>query len=390
MTHREKVLTTGLLGVLLLFGGGFLFHLFVYEPVSEVRTRLELERKELQDKKNELAVEEKQIKDILEVNPRLMQWTQLSLPPRDPELKNLPLDEQKFKHFAKLRGDYVQYLRALMDNAGIKTVSVTPGTTGRAAPTTAQGKAKEPPFEQLTFVAVGQGKMDDVVRTMRAFHRTPLLHHIRTVSLDLVGDKGGKKVDGLLEMTLTIDALLMPGAEDRTGLEPKALAITPRVLAYDPKLEDRPERNYLVMNKRNMFTGFVPTPPPVVRKDPETPKVVTEDKVEVLRFVRLTSLSWDTERDRWEACLRDQGKGGREKQLNTGTRDEFTITDKDDNTMLEAKVVMIEEQFMVILTEGKYYRLRSGDFLYPAIRSPLSKAELKAMGITPDESAKEK
>ena len=44
MTHREKVLTTGLLGVLFLFGGGFLFHLFVYEPVSEVRTKLDSER----------------------------------------------------------------------------------------------------------------------------------------------------------------------------------------------------------------------------------------------------------------------------------------------------------------------------------------------------------
>ena len=51
MTHREKMLTTGLLGVMLVFGGGFLFHLFVYEPVSEVRTKLELESEELQKKK---------------------------------------------------------------------------------------------------------------------------------------------------------------------------------------------------------------------------------------------------------------------------------------------------------------------------------------------------
>ena len=112
--------------------------------------------------------------------------------------------------------------------------------------------------------------------------------------------------------------------------------------------------------------------------------------MKVLRFVKLTSLVLDLVQNRWEASLRDLGKGGREKKLNTGTRDEFTITDDDDNTMLEAKVVQVEEEFMVILSEGKYYRLRSGDFLYPAIRSPLSKAELKALGITPDESAKEK
>jgi hypothetical protein len=110
----------------------------------------------------------------------------------------------------------------------------------------------------------------------------------------------------------------------------------------------------------------------------------------VLAFVKLTTLSYDPERKRWEAWLYDQGKGGREKKLNTGVLNDFTIEDKYGNSVIEAKVVRIEEEFMVILSEGKYYRLRCGDFLYPAIRTPLSKSELKAMDITPDESAKEK
>ena len=393
MTQREKVLTTGLLGVLLVFGTGFLFHLFVYEPVSEVRGKLELERDELQKKKNELVGERKQIADILEVNPRLIQWAQISLPPRDPELKkaNLPPEEQKRKHLANLRVDYEGYLSGLMEKAGFRrdSIKVDVRASGRVAAPGAQGKGKEPPYEQLTFGAIGQGKMDDVVRMMREFHRTPLLHHIRTVSLGLVGDKGGKKTEGLLEMNLTIDALLMAGAEDRTALQPKGLAVTPKVLAYDPKQADRPERDYLAMNKRNMFTGLAPPPPPA-RLQPPAPKVGSEEKSEVLRFVKLTTLAFDPERKRWEAWLYDQGKGGREKKLNTSALNEFTIYDKDDNPMIEAKVVKIEEEFMVILSEGKYYRLRCGDFLYPAIRSPLGKADLKAMGITPDESAKEK
>src|SRR5450631_3554281 len=108
MTQREKVLTTGLLAILLAVGGGVLFHLFVYEPMSEVRAALEAEQTDLQNKKNERDKEKKQIEDIFEVNPRLIQWKELSLPPRDPELKktNLPPEEQKSRHLADLRVAY--------------------------------------------------------------------------------------------------------------------------------------------------------------------------------------------------------------------------------------------------------------------------------------------
>jgi hypothetical protein len=383
MTQREKTLTVGLLGLLGVFVGGVLFHLFVYEPVSAVREQLDTEREELQKKKNELAGEEEQIEKILHIDPRLSQWTQLSLPPRDPKLKNagLSLEQQKSKHLANLGVAYEKYLRELMEKAGFSSVKVGP-VKGTAK---AQTKGKEPPFEELTFPVVGKGKMDAVVLMLREFHRTPLLHHVRKLKLEVADDKGGKKTPGLLAMNLTIDALLMNGAEDRTALQPKGLTVTPKVLAYDPKQPMASERNYLAMVKRNMFTGFEPT----VRVEPPTPKVITEDKREVLRFVKLTTLAFDPERKRWEAWLYDQGKGGKEKKLNN-VLDEFTIYDKDDNSMIEAKVVKINEEFMVILSEGKYYRLRCGDFLYPAINSPLSKAELKAMGITPDESEEKK
>ena len=392
MTQREKTLSAGLLGILVVFGGGFLFYLFVYEPVSAIREQLETERDELQKKKNELLAEQKQIKDILHVDPRLSQWAQISLPPRDPELKKqgLSLDEQKRKHLADLRVAYVKYLRDLMEKAGFVRDSIKVDVrAGGGVPAAVKGK--EPPYEQLAFSAAGQGKMDNVVLMMREFHRTPLLHHVRSVKLGVVSDsKGGKKTPGLLDMDLGIDALLVTGADDRSDLQPKGLAVTPRVLALDPKQPGTGERNYLAMNRRNMFTGYQPTPEAVVRVTPTAPKVSTEAKAEVLRFVKLTTLSFDPERKRWEAWLYNQGKGGNEKKLNAGILNEILITDKDDNPMIEAKVVKIEETFMVILSEGKYYRLRVGDYLYPAIRKPMTKAELKEMDIVSDESEKEK
>ena len=388
MTQREKTLTAGLLGILVVFGGGFLFYLFVYEPVSAIREQLETERDDLQKKKNELLAEEKQIKEILHVDPRLSQWAQISLPPRDPELKKqgLSVEEQKRKHLADLRVAYVKYLRELMEKAGFLPDSIKVDVrAGGGGPAVAKGK--EPPYVQLAFSVAGHGKMDNVVLMMREFHRTPLLHHIRQVKLGVVSEsKGGKKTPGLLDMDLSIDALLVNGADDRTDLQPKGLAVTPRVLALDPKQPGAGERNYLAMNRRNMFAGYQPTPEPVGRVTPPAPKVSTEEKAEVLRFVKLTTLAFDPERKRWEAWLYDQAKGGRERKLNTGVLNEFTITDKDDHAMIEAKVVKIDEEFMVILSEGKYYRLRVGDFLDPAVRKPMSMAELKEMGIAPDES----
>ena len=213
MTQREKVLTTGLLGVLLAVGGGFLFHLFVYEPMSEVRAALDAEETALQDKKNELAKEKKQIDDILEVNPRLLQWSQLSLPPRDPALKKETPEEQKRLHLNDMRVQYETYLSDLMTKAKFQSDTIKVVASSRSTGP-AVTKGKEPPYEKLTFTVSGEGRLDNVVNLMREFHRTPLLHHIHGISLGLARNTSGKTpVEGLLNMSLTIEALLVNGAD---------------------------------------------------------------------------------------------------------------------------------------------------------------------------------
>src|SRR5262245_26168538 len=87
MTRREKILATTLLIVLVVLGGGALFHLFVYQPMSDVHDRLNAAREQVAKKQADLAQEEKQIKDMFRVDPRLSQWEKLSVPPRNPELK---------------------------------------------------------------------------------------------------------------------------------------------------------------------------------------------------------------------------------------------------------------------------------------------------------------
>jgi hypothetical protein len=384
MTQREKLLASSLMGVLLVFGGGFLFHLFVYQPVVEVRERLTAEETDLVKLQNEYDTKQREIDAILKVNPRLAWWSQISLPSRDPELKKLKLlpEEQKRKHLNNMRVAYESYLFKLMDDAKFRRGSIKVEVRQRSGgPAPVKAKGKEAPYEQLTFGIVGEGTMENVTEMLAAFHKTPLLHHIRTLSLMQASDKGKTTSDGRLKMDLTVDALVMAGGEERSTLTPtkagSKTGIKPRVLA-------EPSRDYLTMNTINMFTGYKPTP--VSERDTTTPTKQTERPADVLRFVRLTGILYDPERKRWEATLYDLAKGGREKVINTGSRDEFTIVDKDDNPMLQAKVIKVDEQYVVIQADGKYYRLQTGDFLYPATRKPISKSQLEELGITPDES----
>jgi len=181
---------------------------------------------------------------------------------------------------------------------------------------------------------------------------------------------------------MTVEALVVNGAKVREELTPKLpdskekekLPYTPRVLA-------EPGRTYALMGKKNMFIGIAPAK--VEAKEDK----LTEEKQEVLRFVKLTGLWREADSTRWQATLYDQAKGGSEIKLSKSPswRAKFKILDKYEETTIEGRVVHIDEEQLVFKTDEKYYRLRCGDFLYPAIRKPLSSRELRGLGIDTDE-----
>jgi len=388
MTNREKILAIILVVVAVVVGGGFLFHLFVAEPVSTVRTQLATALEQLQTRKNELAQEEQKIAGILRVDPRLSNWQKISLPPRDPGPKKpgVTLEDQKKKHLQSMQVEYVVWLSDLMRASGFRddSIKVNARPVNRPSTTVAANQQAKPKdaFERLTFGVNGRGTMDSVVRMMRSFHRTPLLHQVRNLSMSVAAERGGapgrRNTPGDLDVGLTVEALLVSGAEDRKALLPE-VQYEPRVLA--------PGRDYAKMAKRNMFTGIALS----TEEDDSPPPVVTEDRKEVLRFVKLTSIWTDKEersdssarerRRRWEATLYDQAKGGPEKKLNMRTREDFTIYDKDENEILKGTVVHMDEKQVIFKSGGKFYRLQCGDFLYPAVDLALPTKEVKALGI---------
>ncbi len=380
MTKREKVLATTLVGMLGLMVSAGVLYVFVYKPLEEVALRIQAAKGELHNRQEELANEQKQVDEILRLDPRLSLWNELSLPPRDTRLPKgkPPTEEQKRKHINHLQVEYDRYLSELLRKNRFRpdSIVVTSRPAEQRGGVGARSKQK-PTSQPLVFSVVARGTLKNVTDMLKEFYATPLLHQVRNLNVDLVTAREGRDrtaPPGTLELKMTVEALMVFTARERDGLMPSKLPYPPRVLA-------EPERRYALMDRKNMFTGIAPPPPPARSTEEEEKPKQKEDPREVLRFVKLTMLCYDPELDRWEATLYDQAKGGPEKRIGKRPtwRAKFTILDKYDEKMLEGQVVHIDERGVVFRSEDKFYRLRCGDFLYPAIRTPLKGKELKEL-----------
>ena len=197
---------------------------------------------------------------------------------------------------------------------------------------------------------------------------------------------------------MTVEALLVTGAQKREDLLPKSSDVTgTRTLARGTD-EDEKGPYYSDMLAKNMFTGI------------EAKTQLTEQRDSVLSSVRLTSI-WNNGRY-WQATIYDQGKGGDEIRLkfirNTPVLDEFSVTDAYSNVLVRGKAVKLNADGLIFQADGKYYRWRCGEYLgkrlsttiapsdaedstaqyIPGVLdSALKPDELKALGLSASPSA---
>jgi hypothetical protein len=383
MTQREKKLMTGLIGAVAMGGGAAILFLFALEPVKAASERVRNAQKQLDDKTAELLAEETQFDQMVKVNPRLRQWKHISLPPRPPSLTGTQkmTEEHRKQHLPQLQVDYEKFLFSLMDRHRFKSDSIK--VLSRPVEKQSTAKGKQAAYERIAFLVEGRGDLENVSNMLQEFHQAPLLHQIRGITVEAAALKGKNARESDLDVKMNVEALLVNGAIDRTGLLPSKLTEPVRVLA-------EPARNYALMDKKNMFFGIKPKV--VVKSDEpkkEIPKKVEpvkpspkEDPADVLNYVKVTMLCYDPDRRRWEATVYDQGKGGDETKLNTGVKSELKVYDRYRELLLDAKVIYIDEKQMVIKVDRKYYRLKCGDVLYAAMRESLTTSELKELGIT--------
>jgi hypothetical protein len=388
VTGRERFLVMiALVGVGL--GVVFVGYAFIYAPLEDAWARRAVAAADYDKADAELKKVEKENGEILKLHPRLAQWNKLSLPPRDPALKKpgVSVEDQRQLHLSLLKTAYERYLTDVMRGSGLKAESVKveekAASKVGAPPTPAKGIP--PLYDRLSFKVTADGPQEAVYRALKEFQATNVLHEVRSLTVSVPKTTGKDKPDPRnLHLDMAVEAMVANGAEERSGMMPRQLAFTPRLLAEPP-------RDYTVLSKRSLFTGLAePYKPPVVAKKPEKtdeedepplPKVSERERLETLEFVKLTMLAYNPNRTRWEATLYDQAQGeGNEIRLDTRLFKTFTIY-SDEKPILEGKVVWIDEEQLIFSAEGKHYRARVGEFLDAAWKAPLSASEVRKLGL---------
>lgn len=350
MNARTRILI-GLLGLVVL-----LLIVFASGPFFSLWSRLDQARTDLESKKQAFDAEKRSLTPIFQRSPRLQHWQQLSLP----ESKGrTPADIEH--HLTWSQREYQRELADLFSKSNIRQVTITARTpdsknSPKLNPTT-------PIYTRLVYAATGQASLRNLISLFQEFHRFPVLHEIRdfTITRPQTSRQGGSRED--LDFTMTIEALIVNGAEKRENLIPASAVQKPKVLADA-------NRDYLAMLSKNIFEGTVA---------PQSK--LSEDRNQVLAYVRLTTTYYTGRpRYRWEAYLYDQAKGGKEKLLTTKTLSEFSILDRYENVVLEGNVVDIDSQYIVFQSGEKHYLMRLGEFLLDAMDRPVQRVEIPFWG----------
>ncbi|HLW66428.1 MAG TPA: hypothetical protein VKS79_14030, partial [Gemmataceae bacterium] len=196
---RIKVLILG--GVMLFFvlgAGAFMLNSqFLAPRVLRIKT--------LQDdvSKSELARAE-----VVQAMPRLKEMQKLSLP------ADQALSQQRYQ--------------ALLE--GMLKDSLFPTDKTSVLPKALETRSnlppsKRPPYTKLIFTVVAHGDLMSIVDFLDRFYRLPLLHRISNfrITRPLTVMVGQRQTE--LDFSITVEALIVEGAEKRDTLLPKGVAV---------------------------------------------------------------------------------------------------------------------------------------------------------------------
>ncbi|HVS34886.1 MAG TPA: collagen-like protein [Gemmataceae bacterium] len=440
MNQRERLLAISVLTAIILAVGGFLFKWLFWDRLNRTWADIKAVKDEISKKEMDRNKEQDTRNALVRDDPRLSQWAIRSLPGdnnREAAIKSghTPEEEEKL-HEDAVQGDYARYLRELLEKSGFAANSIT------ITPTPPENKGapilsgKTPAYTRIVFTVKAPGKLDNVQRMMEDFYKTPLLHQIRDLKMTArtvaptrttpvapvrapgapIGQPGAPAPAGIaglpapggaagrfgatggfrsnaaptgdLDVIMTVEALLVTGAQKRDELMPKSDDLKPKgkqaevqVLAYRKDGDTEVKRRYSDILSKNVFTGIAAS------------SQLKEDRDQILSCVRLTSL-WTTGRH-WQVSIFNQNKplvsrevsgsivsddDKNEIPLNPDLfTDTFTVTDSYKNEVLSGKVVKVLSKDEMIFQagkiatssdgkkafegNGKYYRWHTGEYL---------------------------
>ncbi|QJW97185.1 hypothetical protein [Frigoriglobus tundricola] len=269
MTSREQTLAIVLLGAIALTVGGAGGYMFVWQPLQQQQ-----------------AAEEKLTKEIAELNDQLAVQTKKEKQLQSARVRSLPANEEL------ARRAYPMALGQLAEAAGVpKPYSVLPKNADGASRNVPEVSKGKPVYTRIAYdVTFKHADMAMIKEFLEGYYRLGLLQQITSLHIkkeeDPIGKNAGKRND--LTVTLTTEAILIDGAENRRTLVPIptafaaaggaaifngmsnykghdakglefGLGVTPVVTV--PVLSPNP-RDYSLIVRKDPFNGPLPVVPP--------------------------------------------------------------------------------------------------------------------------------
>lgn len=179
MKPRERLLAVGFGAVVVLLGGNWAYESYIEEPLAKRQRRAE----QLEEK---IAAEEKKQGDSLKALRALEQWEARSLP-ADPQIA---------------RSLYQAWLLELVGRAELQNPNVD-----SAEPSNRKGM-----FTALAFSVRGRASLAQLTRFLHDFYSAGHLHRIQSLSVTPLAR------DGQLDLSIAIEALVLPGADRKDRL----------------------------------------------------------------------------------------------------------------------------------------------------------------------------
>lgn len=366
MNPRERILALGVLAIIVVAVGAFLFHQLFFEPLQNRNASIVAMQDDLEKK-------EERVRQINAERQRLARYRQLSLP-ADANVA---------------RREYEKYLSELLRQCGVPGGSFTVTAQPIDAKSSPAITGKGPVYTKLPFAVQAHADLGVVVAILEKFYKTGLLHQIRNLQIQrpLTTSQGQRQ--GELDLTMRVEALIVAGTEPRAYLVPHIdrrllaahLAATmqrgPAALAYvpwivgptgplGPGLLAEPPRQYATIASKNIFTG-----PPLPPATPEP----TGDEVEVTQFVHLTDITHNALRS--EAFLYDRYNNRKTRLRAEPGFDSFRVQDGEGETLLRGRVIRIDQRDLVFRVDENYYSIHVGQSLEEVLKSPLKPDQLK-------------
>jgi hypothetical protein len=368
VTKREQTMAAGVLGVVILGGVGFLFNVFFLRPLSARQASIA-------QFQADIARKEERIRQVEAQRLQLLQWKRESLP-GDTDQDQMPTTRRL----------YSEYLRDLLTESGLASPTLKIDSVKPDTRTSPMLPGKKPVYTRLKFtVEEARGNLAALVTMLERFYRTPLLHEIKEISVQRPRTRtGGQRADDL-DVKLTVEALVVNGAEVRSYL----LFVDPRLMVADavaglaggpvglgaalweagpggklaPTPLARSERSYADIAGKNVFY-----PAAAEEKKPD---------VDVARFVYLTDITRDDRRS--QAFLYDRYNNRTTRLRASRGFDSFRVVDENGKPIVRGKVVRMTERDVYFEADEKFYVIHVGESLDEALRKPLPKQKVEEL-----------